>query len=65
MIFTTKYTVRDIYGRPNIALMKFWGYEWDNINKEWVYRTNPNVRYERRNNGTNTETTAGFGNCNR
>ena len=65
MIFTTKYTVYDQYGRPNIALMKFWGYEWDNINKEWVYRTNPNIKYERSYNGTNTETTTRFRNCNR
>lgn len=59
MIFTTKYTVHDQYGRPSPTLMKFWGYEWDNINKEWVYRTNPNTKYERRYNGINTETTTG------
>lgn len=65
MVFTTKYTVHDQYGRPNPALMRFWGYQWDNINEEWVYRTNPSVRYERSYNGTNTETTARFGHSNR
>ena len=62
MVFTTNYTIHDQYGRPNIALMKFYGYEWDTINKEWVHRSNPNIRYERSYNGTNTETTTRSGN---